>query len=121
MTAAFHYRDGWYFERLEDGSVHIYYRGEPDVFPMATVTIDPASWASIVAHVSAKGDLSLAQQLERAEAQVRRLREVLLFVLNSALFEAEGHDWRTCAGPSCSLARIALGKEFDSPHLRRNQ
>lgn len=51
----FHYKDGWYFERLVDGSVRII--KNIGSLPSATsVTIDPASWASIVAHVSLDGD-----------------------------------------------------------------
>lgn len=54
---AFHYRDGWYFERLEDGSVRITHpdgpgvNSEPEEFD-----IDPDSWASIVAAVTPVGD-----------------------------------------------------------------
>mgnify|MGYP001594046701 FL=1 len=52
MTA-FHYRDGWYFERLDDGSVLIKRTyGHYGSTPVAEVRIDPASWASIIAHLA---------------------------------------------------------------------
>ncbi len=53
----FHYKDNWYFERLEDGSVMITHpdgpglNSEPEEF-----IIDADSWASIVAHVSSRGE-----------------------------------------------------------------
>jgi len=48
-TAGFHWRDGWYFRRLEDGSVRI-------VSDYADLTIPAAEWASIVCSVSADGE-----------------------------------------------------------------
>ena len=47
----FHYRDGLYFERLEDGSVRITRN-----LGHICWDIDRDSWASIIAHVSAGGE-----------------------------------------------------------------
>lgn len=62
---AFHWKDGWYFERIEqddrhpkDGTVRIYHI-EPGTRPEIAdvdIEIDPASWASIVASVTPKGE-----------------------------------------------------------------
>lgn len=46
----FHARDGWYFERLEDGSVRLF--GDGSVH----VDLDPDTWASAVASVTAQGE-----------------------------------------------------------------
>lgn len=51
----FHYKDGWYFSRLEDGSVCIEKEHAAGIVTSKTI-IDPSSWASIVASVSIKGD-----------------------------------------------------------------
>ena len=66
---AFHYRDRWYFERLNpEGDVRIYREEkEPDSetgFPEYEfcIDIDAASWASIVASVSKLGDTAEAYQ-----------------------------------------------------------
>lgn len=56
----FHWKYGWYFKRLEDGSVVISKEDErvpsenQPAIPLAT--IDPDSWASIVASVCALGE-----------------------------------------------------------------
>lgn len=42
----FHWRDGWYFSRAEDGSVQVRIGDGP------TKVIPPAEWASIVAWVT---------------------------------------------------------------------
>lgn len=59
---AFHWKDGWYFERLANGSVRIYHE-EKYVDPDSGVReydvcldIDSDSWASILASVSARGE-----------------------------------------------------------------
>jgi len=68
---AFHWKDGWYFERLEDGSVRIYHEDlEADqekemVEYDVVIDIDPDSWASIVASVSARGDTAEAFQVAK--------------------------------------------------------
>ena len=54
----FHWREGWYFHRLLDGSVQIHVAGVLD-----PVTIPPDEWASIVAHVA---DGGTAHSYERA-------------------------------------------------------
>lgn len=53
----FHWRDGWYFRRLEDGSVRIMYRDHPSSeFLAVDVTIPSPEWASIVCSVSREGE-----------------------------------------------------------------
>ena len=47
--AEFHWREGWYFKRLEDGSVRVRVK-------RLLVTIPPNEWGSIVASVSPRGD-----------------------------------------------------------------
>lgn len=46
---AFHAKDGWTFERTEDGGVHL-------VSPGADVILDADTWCSAVASVTARGD-----------------------------------------------------------------
>lgn len=53
QTLGFHWKDGWYFQRLEDGSVRVTLC--EDVLPASPeeiMTIDANSWASIIASVS---------------------------------------------------------------------
>jgi hypothetical protein len=51
----FHAKDGVHFRRLEDGSVEMGIG--PDFNSVASLTVlDPSSWASVVAHVSARGE-----------------------------------------------------------------
>lgn len=54
----FHAKDGWFFNRREDGSVEIRHNPstQPNVNESALVTFDANSWASIVSSVSAKGE-----------------------------------------------------------------
>lgn len=54
----FHAKDGWYFGRAEDGWVHI-------VSPHDEVRLDPDTWASAIASVSAQGDTAEAFQEAR--------------------------------------------------------
>lgn len=59
---AFHWKDNWYFMRLENGGVRIFHEEnyvdqdtgirESDV----CLDIDPDSWASIMTSVSARGE-----------------------------------------------------------------
>ncbi len=49
----FHYKDGWYFQRCQDGTVAIHHR---DVTIPILLEIDKDSWASIVASVSKRGE-----------------------------------------------------------------
>jgi len=64
---AFHWKNNWYFERLYDGSVRIYHEDpatkgeEGDV----CIDIDPDSWVSIMASVSAQGDTAESFQEAR--------------------------------------------------------
>lgn len=70
---AFHYKDGWYFERLNerkhqkpDGTVRIYhmegttqggqYIESRQQIADVDIEIDPDSWASIAASVSLQGE-----------------------------------------------------------------
>lgn len=59
----FHWQHGWYFRRGEKGKVQV--RISRHGQNQMEVVIDAASWASIVAHVSKKGDT--APQVSRAE------------------------------------------------------
>ena len=69
----FHYKDGWYFERLEKGgSVKITYPGgwiDDKKRDEEELVIDHSSWASIVASVTPTGDnaetFSAAEKLHR--------------------------------------------------------
>ena len=53
--SGFHAKDGWYFERMEDGSVRISAAVQRST---ETLVVDAATWASIVAAVSATGGTS---------------------------------------------------------------
>ena len=48
------------------------------------------------------------RRAERAEQDVKRLREALQFVLGSSLLSSDTHDWQTCHNFSCQKAREAL-------------
>ena len=55
----FHYKEGWYFERLPNGSVKISREPQDRVInpPMVTILeIDADSWPSIVASMSVSGE-----------------------------------------------------------------
>lgn len=54
----FHWRDGTYFKRLENGSVRVRRTETPNAdSPTAlTLVIPPSEWASIIAHVSSRGE-----------------------------------------------------------------
>ena len=55
----FHYRDGWYFEQLEDGSVRITYPGgwiDGGKRDVEEFIIDTDSWCSIIASMSRSGE-----------------------------------------------------------------
>ena len=55
------------FQRQEDGGVAIkrYASANPDVAPILVAILDPDSWCSVVAAVSASGDTGVAFQLAR--------------------------------------------------------
>jgi len=59
----FHAKDGWYFERQGDGSVKISAAVDRST---EVITLDPSSWASVVASMSAEGEK--AQSCQRALA-----------------------------------------------------
>ena len=52
----FHFKDGWFFRRMREGSVLITLVDEKTDGQIARIAVDPSSWASIIAAVSAKGD-----------------------------------------------------------------
>jgi hypothetical protein len=52
----FHATDGWYFERLTDGRVHIVVQPKLDEAPVTDIIFDEGTWCSIVASVSPSGD-----------------------------------------------------------------
>lgn len=54
----YHWQNGWYFERLENGEVHIFKKTEPDVPVIPQMYIPANEWASIVASVSKDGENS---------------------------------------------------------------
>lgn len=61
MSGAYHWRDGWYFQRLEDGGVLISKRPRKGALDGTTeiyAIVPPNEWASIIAAVSAYGDLA---------------------------------------------------------------
>ena len=59
---AFHWKDGWYFERIIEpklrkyGWVRVFHLPEPDAAPDVSIEIEPNSWASIIASVSREGE-----------------------------------------------------------------
>lgn len=54
----FHWREGWYFDRLPNGDVHLKKDANhsSEAFPFVDVTIPASEWASIVSSVSAAGE-----------------------------------------------------------------
>lgn len=56
-TKSFHWRDGWYFRRLADGSVRVMHRDASTSEWLKTdITIPAPEWTSIVCSVSALGE-----------------------------------------------------------------
>jgi len=55
-SGAFHWRDGWFFKRLSDGSVSIFHAEDSKDYLYPSLTIPPNEWASIIAQCSAKGE-----------------------------------------------------------------
>ena len=59
---AFHWKGGWYFERLKrghqvkTGTVRVYHIPPGEQIADVDIEIDPDSWASIVASVCQKGE-----------------------------------------------------------------
>jgi fructoselysine-6-P-deglycase FrlB-like protein len=53
MMGKFHAHSGWYFERLEDGSVRLSAMGATELM---SATFNADTWASAVASVSADGE-----------------------------------------------------------------
>lgn len=57
-SPGFHAHDGWFFRREEDGSVRILAPDSAGRGASQKVVLDPNTWASVVASVSASGDTS---------------------------------------------------------------
>lgn len=55
----FHAKDGWYFERQDDGSVKISAAVDRST---EVITLDPSTWASIIASMSTEGETSQTYQ-----------------------------------------------------------
>ena len=62
---AFHYKGGWYWERLSNGSVRLFHL-QQDSSVGVELKIDSDSWASIVASVSRSGETGEQFQLAKA-------------------------------------------------------
>lgn len=60
----FHWQDGWTFERLENGAVHIRHEVKGAVF--VDLVIPAWHWASIIAAVSPQGETPETWQQARA-------------------------------------------------------
>lgn len=59
LDEGFHYKDGWMFLRLNDGSVRIAKIDQwAPIYGSVWMEIDPHSWASIVASMSKEGETS---------------------------------------------------------------
>lgn len=52
----FHWRNGWFFKRMDDGSVRIWHRGATVDVLNVPISIPPSEWASIVCSVSRDGE-----------------------------------------------------------------
>ena len=71
---AFHWEDGWYFERLIAdnekvkwlGTVHVYHIPRGREAPDVDIQIDAHSWCSIIAAVSAEGETAYTWPLAKA-------------------------------------------------------
>jgi hypothetical protein len=67
----FHAIQGWYFRRGADGSVVVRHGNGPD---QEDVTLDANTWASVIAHVCARGENAAtfqdAQDFHMVEHQV---------------------------------------------------
>ncbi len=58
VELGFHYKEGWFFKRLSDGSVRIVKLAEPkeDSAVTSSIVVDAESWGSIVSSVSSTGE-----------------------------------------------------------------
>jgi hypothetical protein len=67
IQSGFHWRDGWYFKRLEDGSVRVSHVTHPPFEGKLEqqFVISENEWASIVCSVSAEGETSQRWQKAR--------------------------------------------------------
>ena len=63
MNYGFHAKNGLFFERDAEGNVIV--RKVTSGSVIFKVTLDPASWASVIASVSAKGDAADNCQIAR--------------------------------------------------------
>lgn len=70
---AFHWKDGWFFERMPTelapgtyGRVRIYHQAVDQASPDVDIEIDPESWASIIASVSEVGETAHSYSIAKA-------------------------------------------------------
>lgn len=72
-SPGFHARDGWFFRRESDGSVRILAPDSLGPGAHQCVTLDPDTWASVVASVAASGEsgetFRAAQRFHGSEGQ----------------------------------------------------
>ena len=52
----FHAKDGWYFERLDNGSVHLFKKAADGYHNTADLVMDANIWASVISSVSINGE-----------------------------------------------------------------
>lgn len=70
---AFHWKDGWYFERISEpnpekyGWVRIYHINHGEQVADVDIEIEPNSWASIVASVGPEGETAFIFALAQAQ------------------------------------------------------
>lgn len=52
----FHVKDGWFFERLSDGSVHLFKKAADGYHNTAALVMDANTWASVISSMSIGGE-----------------------------------------------------------------
>jgi hypothetical protein len=57
--SGFHSHDGWFWTRLDDGSVVVTAPGATEGGPMQAHTMSPGEWASVIASMSKGGEMDL--------------------------------------------------------------
>lgn len=109
VGGAFHWRDGWFFQRLNDGCVLM------TVPSCGQQVIPPNEWASIVAHVSTWGetgeswkaasDFHNGTGIQRPEADASPANDPIAAAVDAQLdplkdeFKAIGHKLAADASP----------------------
>jgi hypothetical protein len=84
----FHYRDDWYFERLEDDSVRIGW-----AMGAIYLDIDPDSWAAIVASVSKERSMNGRQVKQLRKKGRKEFRKQLRELKESGFVERVALAW----------------------------